>query len=53
MDNVIQKSLPKQSLSAIKSKPDLTIGMLFCVLSAKMAYNYPYITQRLSLDMGS
>ena len=34
-------------------KPDLTNGMLFCVHSAKIPYNSPSVTQRLSLDMVS
>ena len=38
----------KKNLSAMKFKPDLTIDMLFCVTSAKIAYNYPGIIRRLS-----
>ena len=39
------KMTPKKSLSAMKS--DLTSGMLFFVKSAKIAYSYPCIIQRV------
>ena len=42
------KMTPKINLSAIKSTPDLTNGMLLCVRRAEIAYDYTCIIQRLN-----
>ena len=38
---------PRKNMSAIKPKPDFTNGMLFCVWSSTITYNYPGIIKRL------
>ena len=44
--NIKKKWHPKKSLSAIKSKPDLTNDTLICVSSTKLAYNHPFTIPR-------
>ena len=44
--NIKKQWHPKKSLSAIKSKPDLTNDTLICVSSTKLAYNHPFTIQR-------